>query len=79
MLAETKARLEDIYLPFKPKRRTKAQIAREAGPRAGRRRPHRRPRHRSRAVTPPHSSTVPARFSWSASPRMPTWSVNCAN
>ncbi|MFF2995274.1 Tex family protein [Streptomyces sp. NPDC057950] len=29
--AETKARLEDIYLPFKPKRRTKAQIAREAG------------------------------------------------
>ncbi|MEU5522018.1 Tex family protein [Streptomyces sp. NPDC047860] len=29
--AKTKARLEDIYLPFKPKRRTKAQIAREAG------------------------------------------------
>ncbi len=29
--AETKARLEDVYLPFKPKRRTKAQIAREAG------------------------------------------------
>ena len=29
--AETKARLEDIYLPFKPKRRTKAQIARENG------------------------------------------------
>nr|WP_281269615.1 Tex family protein [Phytoactinopolyspora halophila] len=31
MGAETKARLEDIYLPYKPKRRTKAQIAREAG------------------------------------------------
>jgi len=31
MAADTKARLEDIYLPFKPKRRTKAQIAREAG------------------------------------------------
>ncbi|MGH9037163.1 MAG: Tex family protein [Acidimicrobiia bacterium] len=31
MAAESKARLEDIYLPFKPKRRTKAQIAREAG------------------------------------------------
>ncbi len=31
MAAETKARLEDLYLPFKPKRRTKAQIAREAG------------------------------------------------
>tara|TARA_R110000868_G_scaffold154316_1_gene380401 strand:+ start:3496 stop:5820 length:2325 start_codon:yes stop_codon:yes gene_type:complete len=29
--AETKARLEDIYLPFKPKRRTKAMIAKEAG------------------------------------------------
>ncbi|MFF4394702.1 Tex family protein [Streptomyces sp. NPDC001480] len=29
--AQTKARLEDIYLPYKPKRRTKAQIAREAG------------------------------------------------
>jgi uncharacterized protein len=29
--ADTKARLEDIYLPFKPKRRTKAQIARENG------------------------------------------------
>lgn len=31
MLADTKARVEDIYLPFKPKRRTKAQFAREAG------------------------------------------------
>jgi uncharacterized protein len=29
--AETKARLEDLYLPYKPRRRTKAQIAREAG------------------------------------------------
>jgi len=29
--AETKTRLEDIYLPYRPKRRTKAQIAREAG------------------------------------------------
>jgi uncharacterized protein len=29
--ADTKQRLEDLYLPFKPKRRTKAQIAREAG------------------------------------------------
>ena len=31
MSADTKARVEDIYLPYKPKRRTKAQIAREAG------------------------------------------------
>ena len=29
--ADTKAELEDIYLPFKPKRRTRAQIARERG------------------------------------------------
>jgi protein Tex len=31
LAADTKARLEDIYLPFKEKRRTKAQIAKEAG------------------------------------------------
>ena len=30
-LADNKARLEDLYLPYKPKRRTRAQIAREAG------------------------------------------------
>lgn len=29
--AETRSRLEDLYLPYRPKRRTKAQIAREAG------------------------------------------------
>ncbi|HET8595022.1 MAG TPA: Tex family protein, partial [Intrasporangium sp.] len=29
--ADTKARLEDVYLPYKPKRRTKGQVAREAG------------------------------------------------
>lgn len=29
--ADNKARLEDLYLPYKPKRHTKAQIAREAG------------------------------------------------
>ncbi|CUH47192.1 Tex family protein [Ruegeria atlantica] len=29
--ADTKAQLEDIYLPYKPKRRTKAMIARENG------------------------------------------------
>ncbi|HEY7487602.1 MAG TPA: Tex family protein [Streptosporangiaceae bacterium] len=31
LAADSKARLEDIYLPYKPKRRTKAQLAREAG------------------------------------------------
>ena len=30
--AESKSKLEDIYLPFKPKRRTKAMIARELPP-----------------------------------------------
>ena len=29
--ADSKARLEDLYLPYKPRRRTKGQIAREAG------------------------------------------------
>src|SRR5579864_7781866 len=31
MAADSKARLEDVYLPYRPRRRTKAQIAREAG------------------------------------------------
>jgi uncharacterized protein len=31
LAAETRSRLEDLYLPYRPKRRTKAQIAREAG------------------------------------------------
>lgn len=31
LAADSKSRLEDIYLPFKPKRRTRAEIAREAG------------------------------------------------
>lgn len=31
METDSKARLEDLYLPYKPKRRTKAQIAKEAG------------------------------------------------
>ena len=31
LAADSKARLEDLYLPYKPKRRTKAEIARERG------------------------------------------------
>lgn len=31
LVADTKTRLEDLYLPYRPKRRTRAQIAREAG------------------------------------------------
>ena len=42
--AETKAALEDLYLPYKPKRRTKAMIARERGLDGARRGDPRRPR-----------------------------------
>ncbi|WED43070.1 Tex family protein [Legionella cardiaca] len=31
LAADTKTRLEDLYLPYRPKRRTKAQLAKEAG------------------------------------------------
>ncbi|MFN7095758.1 MAG: Tex-like N-terminal domain-containing protein, partial [Burkholderiales bacterium] len=31
LIADNKTTLEDLYLPYKPKRRTKAQIAKEAG------------------------------------------------
>ncbi|MCC5014596.1 MULTISPECIES: Tex family protein [unclassified Legionella] len=31
LAADSKTRLEDLYLPYRPKRRTKAQIAKEAG------------------------------------------------
>ena len=83
--ADSKGRLEDIYLPFKPKRRTKAEIAKEAGlgaarrPAAGaaaerpvwsRRRASSTPRSRS-PMSPPRS-TAPARYWSSALPRMPT-------
>ncbi len=34
--AHTKARLEDLYLPYKPKRRTKSQIATRSRPRTAR-------------------------------------------
>jgi protein Tex len=37
LAADSKGRLEDIYLPFKPKRRTKAEIAKEARSGAARR------------------------------------------
>src|ERR1700733_4913665 len=51
LAADSKARLEDIYLPYKPKRRTKAQIAREArGGGRGGRPPGRRAAHPLRAV-----------------------------
>ena len=66
--ADTKARLEDLYLPFKPKRRTKAQIAREAGlePLALRllqTRPWCRNARRPRSWTPKRASPTPAQRS----------------
>ena len=92
LAADTKARLEDIYLPFKPKRRTKAQIAREAGlepladalladpnldPQRRRPRPTSTPTRAS--PTPPPRWRAPARSWSSASPRTPTWSASCAS
>jgi len=80
--ADSKARLEDLYLPYKPKRRTKAQIAREAGlepladlllgdPATTRSRPRRASSTRtSRTSAPPWKAPAP---SWSSgSPRTPT-------
>jgi protein Tex len=57
--ADTKARVEDIYLPYKPKRRTKAQIAREAGlePLA------------DRLLTNPVTGSCPTRMRWCAPDR----------
>ena len=92
LAADSKARLEDIYLPFKPKRRTKAQIAREAGlepladglladptldPPARRGRRSSTPSRAS--PTPRRRSTAPARSWSSGSPRTPTSSVSCAS
>ena len=84
MAADSKGRLEDIYLPFKPKRRTKAEIAKEAGLRAAVRtaadaaaeRSASRGRGlsstpRSRWPMSPRRSTARARSWSSALPRMP--------
>ena len=85
MAADSKGRLEDIYLPFKPKRRTKAEIAREAGleplsellltqpqndPQVVGRRRSSMPKSRW-PMSPPRLKAR-ARSWWSASPRMPT-------
>ena len=82
--ADSKARLEDLYLPYRPKRRTKAQIAREAGleplAEALLTRPDQSPgadgspvyrrRARGSSIRQPHSK-APARYSLSDSPKMP--------
>ena len=66
--AETKVELEDLYAPYKPKRRTKAQIAREAGlePLAD----ALLDQSRARCPTPkPPSSSMPTRASPTPRPR----------
>ena len=85
MAADSKARLEDIYLPYKPKRRTKAQIAREAGlepladsaaerPYAGSRSRRRRRSSTRRRVsrTRPRRWMEPGPSWWNGSRRTPT-------
>ena len=84
LAADSKGRLEDIYLPFKPKRRTKAEIAKEAGleplaellltqpqndPQAW---PNRSSMPKSRWPIPRPRSTARAPFWSNASPRTPT-------
>jgi uncharacterized protein len=82
--ADSKGRLEDIYLQFKPKRRTRAEIAKEAGlePLADLllAQPQNDPlvaaaslsTPGSRSPTSPPRSTVLDRFWSNASPRTPT-------
>ena len=85
LAADSKGRLEDIYLPFKPKRRTKAEIAKEAGlePLAELllTQPQNDPQvvaarlrrcAKSRSPMPRPRSTARARFWWSVLPRTPT-------
>ncbi|MFD2396964.1 Tex-like N-terminal domain-containing protein [Prauserella oleivorans] len=84
LAADSKARLEDIYLPYKPKRRTKAQVAREAGlePLADGllADPGTDPQAAAAVFvdpdkgspTPPPRSTARGPSSWNASPRTPT-------
>ena len=85
LAADSKGRLEDIYLPFKPKRRTKAEIAKEAGlepladllladpaERSEGRWQRRSSMPRSRWPMPRRRSTARAPSWSSASTRMPT-------
>ena len=70
-------RLEDIYLPFKPKRRTKAEIAREAGPRAAGRAAADAAAERSASARPQLSSMPKSRCRTSrprSRARAPSWS-----
>lgn len=61
--ADTKSRLEDLYLPYKPKRRTRAQIAREAGL---------EPLADTCWATPPRRRTPPQRPTWMPTRAWPT-------
>ncbi len=90
LAADSKGRLEDIYLPFRPKRRTRAETAREAGlePLSDLllSRPDLAPERRrfgssnpiEASPTPRPPSTAPAPSWWNASAKMPTSSAPCA-
>ena len=86
LAADTKSRVEDIYLPYKPKRRTKAQIAREAGlepladrlladPDAASRRTRPRSSSATTSPTPPRHWTGRGTSSSSGRPRTPSSSA----
>ena len=90
--APTKQELEDLYLPYKPKRRTKGAIAREAGlePLADRlfadpaldpagAKPRRSSMPRPDSPTRTRCSTACATCWPSAGPRTRRWSAGCAN
>ncbi len=87
--AATKAELEDIYLPYKPKRRTKAEIARERGlgPLAEAILADRTAVpaelaaglcHATRWPTPRRRSKARATSCPNSSPKTPIWSASCA-
>jgi hypothetical protein len=87
----TKQELEDLYLPFKPKRRTKGMIAREAGHRAAGRPAVRRPnpgpvvagrrlhQRRSRLCRRPAVLDGVRDILPSAGPKTPSWWASCAS
>lgn len=89
-LADTKTRLEDLYLPYKQKRRTKGQIALEAGlgaladalfddPTLVRKaRPRVSSTPRKASPTSRRCWKAPSTSSWSASPKTPRCSTSCA-
>ena len=77
-LAETKTRLEDLYLPYKQKRRTKGQIALEAGLGELADGLFNDPTLKKVWQTSRQPSMAPSTSSWSASQKTPACWINCA-